>query len=360
MDKNQQNKRTLYGYKNVLVARFVALGDVAMTIPVLYSVCEAHPDTNFVIVTQLVASTLFVNKPSNLNVVGADVRNKYKGLRGTYRLYKDIRKQYTIDVLLDLQDSPRTWALGAFFLLGGTPVKRIDKGRRGKWALTRRINKRMFPLISSRERYREVFHRAGFSFKDTFTTIFGGETPSQSLFAEITSPKKDGERWIAIAPFAKYDAKIYPIHLMKKVVDEVASWDNVRVFLFGAGDHEKSILAKWDAEHENVTSVAVKRYGFPVELPLLSHCDVMVSMDSANMHLASLVNLPVVSVWGATHPYCGFMGWHQDINDAVQLNMLCRPCSVIGDKPCRFKDYFCLSGIAPSLIISHIEDVLKR
>ena len=43
------------------------------------------------------------------------------------------------------------------------------------------------------------------------------------------------------------------------------------------------------------------------ELNLMSHLDVMLSMDSANMHLASLVNIPVVSVWGATHPYAGFM-----------------------------------------------------
>lgn len=33
------------------------------------------------------------------------------------------------------------------------------------------------------------------------------------------------------------------------------------------------------------------------ELNLMSHLDVMLSMDSANMHLASLVNIPVVSIW---------------------------------------------------------------
>ena len=351
---------SLHNYKNVLVARFVALGDVAMTIPVLYSVCDANSDTNFVIITNLVASTLFINKPNNLEVIGVDVKGRYKGFAGIVRLYNDIRKKHKIDVFIDLQDSPRTWALGALFTLGGTPVKRMHKGRRGKWALTRRFNKRMFPLISSRERYREVFYRSGFTFKETFKSIYGGSVPPQELFAEISAPKKEGERWIAIAPFAKYDAKIYPLHLMKKVVEEVASWENVKVFLFGAGEHEKTILGQWAGEHENVTSVAVKRYGFPVELPLLSRCDVMVSMDSANMHLASLVCVPVVSIWGATHPYCGFMGWHQDINNAVQLNMLCRPCSVIGDKPCRFKDFFCLAGIAPSLIVSHIKEVIEK
>ena len=347
-------------YRNVLIARFSALGDVAMTVPVVYSVCEAHPNTHFVMITQQVASSLFVNKPSNLVVLGVDVKKKYHGIKGVYRLYQELKEEYKIDVFLDLHGVLRTWMLGIFCRLGGIPVKHIDKGRSGKWALTRRFNKRMFPLISSRERYREVFYRAGFVFNETFKSLFCGEKPEQLVFAEITEPKKEGERWIAIAPFAKHPGKIYPIHLMKKVLDEVASWKDVKIFLFGGGAEEQKVLGEWAAEFSNVTSLAVKRYGFPVELSLLSHCDVMVSMDSANMHLASLVCLPVVSVWGATHPYCGFMGWHQNPNDAVQLNMLCRPCSVFGNKPCRFKDFFCLSGIAPSLVVSHIKEVLKR
>ena len=347
-------------YRNVLIARFSALGDVAMTVPVVYSVCEAHPRTHFIMLTQPVASSLFVNSPANLTVIGVDVKKKYRGMKGIYRLYRDMKEQYDIDVFIDLHDVLRTWILGMFCTFGGVPVKRIDKGRSGKRALTRRYNKRMFPLISQRERYREVFYRAGFVFNETFKSLFGGKKPAPKVFAEITTPKKDGERWIAIAPFAKHPGKIYPPHLMRKVVDEVASWDGVKVFLFGGGAEEQKVLAEWDAAHENVTSLAVKRYGFPVELSLLSHCDVMVSMDSANMHLASLVCLPVVSIWGATHPYCGFMGWHQDQRDTVQLNMLCRPCSVFGNKPCRYKDFFCLNGIAPSLIITHIKDVLTR
>lgn len=95
--------------------------------------------------------------------------------------------------------------------------------------------------------------------------------------------------------------------------------------------------------------------GIRAELALLSHCNVMLSMDSANMHLASLVGLRTVSVWGATHPYAGFMGWNQQMHDAVQLDMVCRPCSVFGNKPCARGDYHCLNGIPPSLIIEKIE-----
>lgn len=102
------------------------------------------------------------------------------------------------------------------------------------------------------------------------------------------------------------------------------------------------------------------RYGLLKELSLLSHCDVMVSMDSANMHMASLVGLKVVSVWGATHPYCGFMGWRQDEENAVQLNMSCRPCSVFGNKPCRGNDYYCMKGIPPEMIVNCVKKILDK
>ena len=94
------------------------------------------------------------------------------------------------------------------------------------------------------------------------------------------------------------------------------------------------------------------------ELNLMSHLDVMLSMDSANMHLASLVNIPVVSIWGATHPYAGFMGWKQLPVNTVQLDLSCRPCSVYGQKPCWRGDYACLRDIKPEQVIAKIEGIV--
>ena len=95
-------------------------------------------------------------------------------------------------------------------------------------------------------------------------------------------------------------------------------------------------------------------------LPKSLRCDVMLSMDSANMHLASLVELPVVSVWGATHPYCGFTGWHQNPANEVQTDLPCRPCSVFGNKPCQRGDYACLRGIDYHAIVQRLDNVINQ
>ena len=58
----------------------------------------------------------------------------------------------------------------------------------------------MLPLLSSRARYREVFHRAGFSFSESFVSIFGDSKAPAELYSSIIEPKRKGETWIAIGP----------------------------------------------------------------------------------------------------------------------------------------------------------------
>ena len=91
----------------------------------------------------------------------------------------------------------------------------------------------------------------------------------------------------------------------------------------------------------------------------MSHLDVMVSMDSANLHLASLVNTSVVSIWGSTHPFAGFMGWNQSHDSVVEVDLPCRPCSIYGNKPCLRGDWACMQNISPEVVVEHIERILQ-
>ena len=359
MVKNNNVTETEAKYKNVLVARFSALSDVAMTVPVVYSVCRCNPNTRFILITKSATQSLFVNKPDNLVVLGLDLKVKYHGIKGLVKLFNDLRKEYDIDAFADLHNEFHSHVFKILCRLHGIPFKCLNKGTANKRALTRRHNKVMLPLISFRARYREVFMALGLPLEERFTSLYGKGRGDCETFSEISSPKQEGERWIGISPFAKYKGKIYPLELMEKVVAEISQWKSTRVFLFGGGDNERRLLDDWVKKYQGITSLAQKQYGFPAELSLMSYLDVMVSMDSANMHLASIVNVPVVSVWGATHPYCGFKGWKQQEVNMVQLPMVCRPCAEFGDKPCYRGDYHCLAGIPPQMILDKILTVLN-
>lgn len=347
------------GLMSVMIARFSAIGDVAMTVPVIYSACLCFPDIRFVLVTRQSMTGIFINAPANLTVLGVDVKTEYTGVKGMRRLVKEVCDKYNIDAFIDLHDVIRTRLMGIFCRLRRIHVARINKGRGAKKALTRRNHKVMLPLTSQRARYREAFYRASLPVNDRFKGLFGGKGKADTaLFAKITVPKAAGERWIGIAPFAAHKGKVYPPEQMKEVVKMLAAQPHTRIFLLGGGAEETAVLEGWAAEIPHVDCLAGKKFGFSAEIALFNHLDVMLSMDSANMHLASIAGTATVSIWGATHPYCGFKGWKQSDDDMIQLPMTCRPCSVFGDKPCHRGDYLCLTAIKPAVVFNKVMEKL--
>lgn len=332
--------------------RLSALGDVAMTIPQIYSVCQAYPDTTFVVLTQRVASSLFMYAPINLQVYIADVKARHKGLAGLWLLYKEL-SALGIDAVADLHDVLRTKILRRLFRMAGKTVSIIDKGRDEKKRLTRRRHKELRPLKPMAERYADVFAALSLPYTPRFTSLYPDGKGDAGLFSHITPPKETGKLWIGIAPFAKHEGKIYPVEEMERIVDLLSRHERLHLFLFGA-DNEAALLAKWQERYPRVISLASQRHGFKVELSLMSYLDVMLSMDSANMHLAALAGVPVVSVWGATHPYAGFLGYTASPAHIIQADMACRPCSVFGDKPCYRGDYACLRQITPDSIAQKV------
>ena len=352
--------------KTVLVARLSALGDIAISLPLLYRVCRMFGDTCFIFLTKPRMEGLFVNGPANLTVFTLDF-SEYHGAAGLWRLASRLRGEYRVDLFVDLHDVLRTKMLRCFLKLRGVRCVHIDKGRAEKRALTRRCGKRLQQLKTSAERYLETFCRAGIRIPDNeiretvspasppCTVYAPGGGPAEA-FAAVSPPKAEGEYWLALAPFAAHEGKMYPLQLMDKVVKLFAARENVRIFLFGFGEKEEvEIEILREGCMDKTVNMARAHLGLSAELSLLSHCDAMLSMDSANMHLASLVGLRAVSVWGATHTFAGFYGAGQDPADAVQADMPCRPCSIFGNKPCRRGDHACLTKISPEKIVSALK-----
>ncbi len=194
------------------------------------------------------------------------------------------------------------------------------------------------------------------------TTTSNDATTNGSTEAATTGndATKSAQKWIGIAPFAAHEGKIYPPELMRSVLKGLTErYPEARIFLFGRGQQEDSIFPEWCKEFAQCVHVGPLLGSIQQELILMSHLDVMLSMDSANMHMASLTATPVVSVWGATHPYAGFMGWNQSASNAIQMDMPCRPCSIFGNKPCIHGDYPCLRGIKPETIVDKIAAVIE-
>ena len=343
--------------KKILVIRFSAIGDVAMTVPVVHSLATQYPQHQIKVLSRPNMAALFANLPSNVSFWGVDLKGTYKGLVGLNKLFNELKAE-KFDYIADFHDVIRTKYLRLRFLFQGARVAHIDKGRKGKKALTRPSNKIKVQQASSFQRYTLVLEQLGLPVKIDFQSIYPEGKGNLSDFSSITG-SKGSDKWIGLAPFATHAGKIYPQKYMEQVIQKLDAQEGLKIFLFGGGKKEIEILTQWANKYPSATCIAGK-LKMDAELALMSHLDVMVSMDSGNMHLASLVKTPVVSIWGATHPLAGFMGWNQSEDNAVQIDLPCRPCSVYGNKPCYRKDYICLHNIQPNTIVQRILSNIKK
>lgn len=322
--KKSKNSET-----NVLVIRLSAMGDIAMTVPVLRVFRATYPDVKLTVLTRKFFEPIF-SDIENLEVYYADVNNKHKGFIGLTRLSNELRKQ-NINAVADMHNVLRSNVLKTLFLLRGIKTVQVDKGRADKKALTRSKNKVFKQLKTTHQRYADVFSALGYPINLT-THKF---PKKQSLTPEILSITQNStKKWLGIAPFAQYDSKTYPLALMIEVIETLDKEDRYEIFLFGGGKREMDILNNIESKYKNVTNI-VGKLSFEDELKLIGNLDAMVSMDSGNAHLAAMYGVPTITLWGVTHPFTGFMPFEQPMERAVLPNLAKYdqiPTSIYGNK----------------------------
>ena len=346
--------------EHILIIRFSAIGDVAMTVPVIASLAKQYPHIRITVLSRAFARPFFEGLAPNIGFMEADLKNEYRGVKGLNKLYRRLTAKH-FTAIADFHGVLRSHYLRLRFHLERFKVEHINKHRMARRRLTSANNKRMELLPTPFENYAEVLEKLGYPVKIDFQSFFPENGGDLSLLPTSMSHKPTAQKWIGIAPLAAHQGKIYPAEKMEQVIQMLAvKHPESRIFLFGGGEKEREIFRQWCHSFPQCTSVPEHLAGLYKELVLMSHLNVMVSMDSANMHLASLVATPVVSVWGATHPYAGFMGWRQPADHAVQADLPCRPCSIYGNKPCLFGNYTCLKTITPELIFDKIEKILGQ
>ena len=313
----------------LLVIRLSAMGDVAMTVPILNALVKQHPHLRIVMLTKKPFKPLFEGIP-NLEVFIADVNGRHKGLKGLWRLHRELM-EYPISAVADLHNVLRSNILKRYFRLVKIPFVQINKGRREKKALTNSKNKEFRQLKSTMQRYCEVFDALELPLELATVRPLRQKSLTRETLGLIG---QNNQKWIGIAPFAAFPGKTYPYHLMEEVIRGLDKSNKYKIFLFGGGEEEKNILMETASKSENVVNMA-GIVNLSQELELISHLDLMISMDSANAHLSAMYGIPTITLWGVTHPYAGFYPFGQDPDYALTADRALYPLiptSVYGKK----------------------------
>ena len=299
------------------------MGDVAMTVPVLKALTAQHPELKITVVTRAFFEPFFQDL-KNVEVYSADLKEKHKGIFGLYKLSKEL-KALKFDAVADLHNVLRSKILKLFFT--GKKVVQIDKGRAEKKALT--SGKHFQQLKSTHQRYADVFKALGLPL-DLSRPTFPRSKPLSTNLSQFISNTE--QKIVGIAPFAAHKSKMYPLEKMENVISELSK--NYNIILFGGGKSEVEVLNEIDSKNTNVSSVAGK-LTLNEELILISNLDVMLSMDSGNAHLAAMLGIKTITIWGVTHPFAGFAPFNQPeeyalLADRKQFPLI--PTSIYGNK----------------------------
>ncbi len=334
----------------IVVLRFSAMGDVAMAASVLNELVRQHPALEIVMVSKKTFAPFF-EKIEQVRFHNFKPQEKHRGFWGLIKLYKEL-KAYKPNAVADLHDNIRSRIISLFFRLAFIKIKRLNKGRKEKKALTRKKNKILIQLKPTVERYADVFKKLGYPIilKHQLEKKTLPIPQNADLFFNSTKKK------IGISPFAQHTYKIYPIEKMELVIKQLNK-TTYEILLFGNGAFEKNITEQWESKFANVHSL-IGKFNLSEELAIISNLDLMLSMDSAGMHLASLMGVAVISIWGPTHPYAGFMGYGQSLNDCLHIQTLNRPNSIYGNKPCLCGNIPCINLITPEVIVNKINEKL--
>ncbi len=337
----------------LLVIRTSAMGDVALTAPVLKGMTEQFPETEILFLTRQ-AFRPFFNSIKGVEMFHPDLKNRHKGFTGIIQLFKDLNRESDIDYIIDLHDVLRSKILRTLFRLTGVPAAVIDKGRSEKHDLI--TGKKKVQLKHSVERYCDVFRKAGFPVKPSKSVSI---IPSLRIKLDESYIKDmQGVINIGVAPLAKHNLKMWPPENMIRLLDLISKKYNCRFWFFG-GSEDSSKLTAMQSRVNGSTNLA-GRLTLDEELMFISKLDFMISMDSSNMHMAALTGTKVISIWGATDPLAGFSAWMQPDSYSIRIpveDLDCRPCTIYGKGKTR-NGFACMNLLTPDLVFKRIEKLI--
>jgi ADP-heptose:LPS heptosyltransferase len=330
------------------------MGDVALTVPVLKGLLKHNDNLSITLATRALYKPFFEDIP-RLHVFQCDFQERHKGLYGIFKLYQELKSLSRFDYIIDLHSVLRSWILDFLFQIKGISVSKLKKGRHEKKRL---IKGSIFKqLKTTTDRYLDVFKPLNLEFKYPSVPVIHlqeGYKSEADNFLRATGPENIFH--IGLAPFALHKLKTWPLSHTRELLKMIEGQTNASVYLFGGGPKEISMLADLANDYERCYTMAGK-LSIGAEMALMQNMRFMITMDSSNMHLSSLLGVKTIALWGATHPYAGFQAYQQKKERDFQISkkeLPCRPCTVFGKGKCKRKDFACMNWLTPQHIFDRL------
>lgn len=347
----------------ILVIRFSSMGDVVLTSPVTRELSRIYPDAELDFLTHEDYAPLARALP------GVAAVQCFEPGPGLWRLVSRLRER-RYDLVIDLHGSLRSWLVT---MAGGAGrVLRYDKRRLARMAIVRGSRRsgadsgsgtgsvphtvdRYLATIDGLDATGPARHGGGQDAEEKRLPELKVDARAAAVVEERLTGAGIGPEvpLLGVAPGASHGPKRWPPDRFARVADQLAGSRGMVVLLLGSeGDRPVA------GEVAGAMESPVVDWTGTTDLALLPaavrRCGLLIGNDSGPMHVATAVGTPAIGVFGATHPRLGFAPLGP-ADAAVTLDLPCSPCSLHGNRPCRFRTHACMEDLPARMVVEEAE-----
>ena len=323
---------------STLVIQTSFLGDTVLTTPLLAQLANRGPVD---IVTTPASAALLANHPAVRTVIPYDKRGRDRGLRGMFRLARRLRRT-EYDLALLAQGS---WRSAAVAFLARIPSRVGFDRSAGKLLYTTRVP------------YRDDLHHAARLLmlgrpngrEPTADEMRPSLAPGEAERAAVDAlfawhGVSAGDRLVVLAPGSVWGTKRWPFY--PELAQLLAR--HARVVVVGSA--ADATLADAIAAAEPTSIDATGALSLLASAELIGRAGVVVTNDSAPLHLASAMGTPTVALFGPTVPEFGFGPLAPRASVVGEETLPCRPCDRHGPQHCPLGHHRCMRDLSPALV----------
>lgn len=323
---------------NILIIKIGALGDCILVTPSVRAVREKFPKATIRLLTGLEQREVFMNSPYIDELIVCDFKRRDKGVRGLLRVGKKLRNA-NFDVVVDLQNNKKSHLLS--FLSYAPRRFGYDNGKLG-FLLNRKI-KETHVATDPIEHQSKVLGLLGIynigkrielwptkedrAWADNFLSSHWVKGSTKLVALNIDSSPK----WVT---------KLWPIEYFTEVFNKLAKNFGIRAVLIGREKNSPRI--EGFLKHAKCKPIlAMGKTNISRLASLVKKCDLLLSSDSAPIHVACAMGTPFIALFGPTDPKRHLASSKNAI--VFNKNLKCSPCY---SSHCN-EGYACMLSIKP-------------
>ena len=345
----EQQSSIVTRHSSILVIQTAFLGDAILTTPLLAALAERHGPVDVVVTPA--AAPLLVAHPVIREVIPFDKRGRDRSFRGLWRLGTRLRERRYVRVYLphrSLRSAILAWLTGAPERIGFADSV-------AAWSYTRRVARpkagheveRLLALVESRKDGKTE-GREGAEAAAAPPVQLGLTVDDRRQAAAWLAEQGIADGFIALAPGSVWATKRWPYYR------ELAERLDRPVVVVGGPEDADTGREIGAGEPSRIRSAAGE-LPLAVSAALLAHAAVVVTNDSAPLHLGAAAGVPVVAIFGPTVPAFGF-GPRGHRDQIVELGGLaCRPCSTHGPMRCPLGHHRCMRELGVERVLEAVQ-----